>query len=155
VAYCTQVATWDAAWVAFEDEVLALTNDERAKGADCGSEGAFAAAADLTADSRLRCAGRQHSRDMAVRDFFDHTNPDGLDPFDRVDRTGYNWQAAGENIAAGQSTPSDVVAGWMASDGHCANVMRPEFTHLGVGYFLQDGDTYRHYWTQVFAAPFP
>jgi uncharacterized protein YkwD len=141
--------------VGFEGEVLALTNAERAAGADCGSEGSFAPADPLAAQEQLRCAARVHARDMAVRDFFGHTNPDGLDPFDRIDASGYGWMAAGENIAAGQSTPADVVDGWMRSDGHCANIMRPEFTHLGVGYYFQIDDTYRHYWTEVFGTPMP
>ena len=81
---------------------------------------------------------------LAVRGFFDHTNPDGLSPWDRVDLTDYSGNASGENIAQGYPDPAAVMAGWMASDGHCANIMNPDNTELGVGYY---GDN--SYWTQV------
>ena len=151
--YCIQVKNWDAGWVEFENEVLALTNQERAAGANCHSEGVFGPANPLSLDILLRCAARNHSYDMAERDFFAHTNPDGYDPFDRIDETGYLWVGAGENIAAGSPTPADVISGWMGSDGHCANIMRPGYTELGVGYYMQPVDTYRHYWTQAFGTP--
>ncbi len=151
--YCRVVATWNAAWVSLEAEVLALTNDRRAAGANCRTEGSFAPAGALTLNSALRCSARNHSLDMAVYDFFDHTNLQGESPFDRIDKTGYEWNAAGENIAAGYSTAQEVVDGWMLSDGHCANIMAPEFTELGVGYYFENGDRYGHFWTQNFGRP--
>ena len=89
-----------------------------------------------------------HSKDMYDRDFFDHTNPDGELPWDRMDRAGYNWSAAGENIAAGNPTAAATVQQWMESDGHCANIMSADFTELGVGYY--PGGEWGHMWTQVF-----
>lgn len=142
-AYCEAQADWDPAWAEFEAEVVQLVNDYRAAGADCGSEGVYGSAGPMTAESQLRCAARLHSQDMAVRMFFDHTNPDQESPWDRVDKTDYTGNASGENIAWGQPDPMTVMQGWMDSDGHCANIMNPDNTEIGVGYY--EG----HYWTQV------
>jgi uncharacterized protein YkwD len=143
-AYCDPVADWPDEWRAFEEEVLALVNERRAGGADCHSQGTFAPAGPLEFDLALRCAARAHSMDMGVRDFFSHTNPDGDDPGDRMSYAGYSGFGWGENIAWGYPTSSDVVAGWMSSDGHCANIMRPQWTVIGVGYY--EGNI----WTQTF-----
>lgn len=147
IAYCTPIVDWDALSESFENQVLELVNEQRARGADCGSGGVFAPASPLTFNERLRCAARNHAMDMSERNFFGHTNPDGLSPGDRVDLTEYDWMRWGENIAFGQRTPQEVVDAWVASDGHCANLMKPTFTDTGVGYFTSDQ------WTQVFAAP--
>jgi uncharacterized protein YkwD len=143
-AHCDAQADWDPAWEAFEAEVVQLVNSYRAAGADCGSSGTFGAAGPVVAEAQLRCAARLHSQDMAMRMFFDHTNPDGLDPWARVDLTDYSGNASGENIAQGYANPTAVMEGWMGSDGHCANIMNPDNTELGVGYYGENS-----YWTQV------
>jgi uncharacterized protein YkwD len=143
-AHCEPQADWNADWATYEAEVVQLVNNYRAAGADCGSAGSFGPAGPVVAEAQLRCAARLHSQDMAVRGFFDHTNPDGLSPWDRVDLTDYSGNASGENIAQGYPDPTAVMQGWMASDGHCANIMNPDNTELGVGYY---GDN--SYWTQV------
>lgn len=133
---------------AFEQRVLDLTNQARAQARTCGTQ-AYPAAAPLTSNAALRAAAYNHSRDMAVRNFFSHTNPDGLDPFARMRAAGYTgFTAAAENIAAGQATPEAVVAGWLQSPGHCANIMNAAYRDLGVGYYA--GGSYGHYWTQDF-----
>jgi len=152
-ATCAEVRTWDAAWNAFEDEVLRLTNIQRTIETICGVHGLFAPTTSLSQNNNLRCAARRMSKDMAVRDFFDHTNPDGVGPDGRVTDAGYDWQLVGENIAAGQTTPAEVVQAWVASDGHCANLMAPDFDELGVGYYYEATDPYRHFWTQNFGTP--
>lgn len=144
--YCDPVSDWDLEWVDFEEEVLALVNQHRASGADCGSQGSFDPAGPLTMLPALRCAARAHSMDMNVRGFFSHTNPDGHGPGQRLDLAGYQGFTWGENIAWGYPSPAAVVAGWMGSDGHCANIMRPQFNAIGVGYY--EGN----YWTQAFGA---
>ena len=96
---------------------------------------------------------RRHAKDMARRDFFSHTNPDGDGPSQSLDAAGFDGFTWGENIAWGQRSPQQVVAGWMSSDGHCRNIMSPVFTELGVGYYLDANDSYRHYWTQNFGTP--
>ena len=146
-AYCANVANSSAEWATFETDVLALVNQRRATGADCGSQGSFNPAPALRMNPALRCAARVHSADMAARQYFDHTNPDGENPGDRLARAGYVASTWGENIAFGYGSPEAVVDGWMESDGHCANIMRPNFTEIGVGYGTGD------MWTQVFGAP--
>ncbi len=150
--YCADVSDWSLADVEFELAVLEQVNLERARGATCGAE-VFGPASPLVMEPRLRCAARVHSLDMATTGFFDHDNPQGQSPFDRMELAGYSFRAAGENIAAGQPSVAEVMGGWMASSGHCRNIMSPDFTQLGVGYVFLDGNEYPHHWTQVFGAP--
>ncbi|MFF9197659.1 sigma-70 family RNA polymerase sigma factor [Streptomyces sp. NPDC014779] len=119
-------------------QVIDLTNAERAK-AGCGP---------LTAHPLLTRAAQGHSDDMAARNFFDHTNPDGADPGDRVTATGYQWSTYGENIAKGQRTPAEVMDAWMNSPGHRANILNCSFKEIGIGIHDAGGP----YWTQVFGA---
>ncbi len=154
-AYCEDVADWDPEWVEFEEEVLRLVNEARAGNADCGVEGQKPPVPRVTTDPILRCSARLHSLDMYERDFFDHTNPDGVNPFQRMDAAGFAGRGSGENIAVGQTTPEQVMESWMDSDGHCANVMRVNFTTLGVGFHPGAGQRGlgSNFWTQNFGAP--
>ncbi|MFJ9574939.1 CAP domain-containing protein [Streptomyces sp. NPDC101191] len=120
------------------DQVIALVNAERAK-AGCGA---------LTPNATLTRAAQGHSDDMAARDFFDHTNPDGASPGDRVTAAGYPWSTYGENIAMGQSSAEQVMESWMNSPGHRANILNCDFKEIGVGIHDSGGP----YWTQVFGA---
>lgn len=156
---CQAVAEWDPEWVAFEGEVLRLTNLARARGHDCDSAGRFGPSGPLVMNDRLRCAARVHSLYMASTGEFAHDeSQNGSDPFERMASAGYEFSAAGENIAAGQRSPQEVVAGWLESDGHCANIMLPAYRELGVGFALGDGAALGFrgdapYWTQAFGAP--
>lgn len=140
-------------WSQWEEEVLVLTNERRAAGADCGSEGAFPPAPPLTMNPALRCAARVHSMDMAVRNYFDHTDPDGVGFDQRIVAAGYNASAMGENIAAGPPDPEHVVEAWMGSDGHCSNIMQSFFTEIGIGYYYEN-EKPNNYWTQDFGRSF-
>ncbi|GGM07435.1 hypothetical protein GCM10010129_59180 [Streptomyces fumigatiscleroticus] len=121
-----------------EAEVVELTNAERAR----------AGLPPLAPDPRLATAARAHSADMAARDFYAHTSPDGGKPGDRAAAAGSTLRSIGENIACGQRCAADVVRGWMNSPGHRANILEPDFTHLGVGF--AGGGRAGTYWTQVF-----
>ncbi|MFD9391679.1 sigma-70 family RNA polymerase sigma factor [Streptomyces sp. NPDC060000] len=120
-------------------QVIALVNEERAK-AGCGP---------LTEDPQLRDSAQGHSDDMAARDFFDHVNPDGADPGQRITAAGYRWSTYGENIAKGQQTASSVMTSWMNSEGHRANILNCSFKNIGVG--IHDGAG-GPWWTQNFGA---
>lgn len=145
-------ANWNASWASLESQVLTLVNQKRAAGATCGGVARPPVPA-LTLDTKLRCAARNHAKDMATKNYFSHTSQDGRQFFERITAALYTWTSVGENIAAGQSTAASVVAGWMASSGHCNNIMSSTFKHLGVGYAYNVNATYDHYWVQDFGKP--
>lgn len=152
LAYCDAVADWDPGWAQLEEQILVIVNQHRAAGADCRSGGQFGPTTPLTMNPSLRCSARKHSADMAARNFFDHVNPSGEDPFVRMMQAGYDFQTAGENIAAGLPDAAGTMMQWMGSDGHCTNIMNPGFTNIGVGY--STGGEFGTLWTQNFGAPF-
>ncbi|MFD9980787.1 CAP domain-containing protein [Streptomyces massasporeus] len=102
----------------------------------------------LSADPSLTTAAQAHSADMVARAFYAHTAPDGSRPWDRAAAAGSTRRSIGENIACGQRSPADVVEGWMNSPGHRANILKPGFTHIGVGF--AGGGRAGLYWTQLF-----
>jgi len=105
----------------------------------------------FTWDDDARASSRAHSKDMAVRDFFKHENPDGDSPFDRMEAVGIDYRSAAENIAAGYGDPFQVHAGWMNSAGHRKNLLNPALERLGVGVYV--GGEYGYYYTQNFYTP--
>lgn len=138
----------------FQTEMLAAVNARRRAGASCGTRGTFPAAADLTWNAQLTQAAVAHSDDMVANNFFDHTGSSGSTLGTRATAAGYAWSGLGENIAAGQTSVSQVVDGWMKSDGHCANLMNAGFRDIGVACVSGgSGNTYRTYWTQDFGTP--
>ncbi len=136
----------------FAATALARMNQLRAAGADCRSGGRFAPAGALGWNTLLTQAAERHSQDMVARNFFDHVGSDGSNLRVRVDATGYTWSGLGENIAAGYAGIDGVMAGWMASDSHCANLMNPRFTAVGLVCVPGTAATsYSSYWTMDLA----
>ncbi len=123
-----------------EEEVVALVNQERQ----------IHHLPPLREDSRLHAAALAHSEDMALNNYFSHISQDNRDPGDRITQAGYAWSTYGENIAAGYSTPTAVVEGWMNSAGHRANILRSGFCDIGVGLAYSAASRYGYYWTQNF-----
>jgi uncharacterized protein YkwD len=99
---------------------------------------------ELRWDDRLAAVARHHSQDMVRRGFFDHTNPDGRDPFDRLDRAGIRFVAAAENLASGQRSGAATFEAWMGSPGHRRNLENCVYTRIGIGWE-------RNRWTCVLA----
>ncbi|MBP1737121.1 MAG: SCP-like extracellular [Oscillospiraceae bacterium] len=99
----------------------------------------------LTLDSTITSAAM--TRASEIRTSFSHTRPDGTSCFTALDDAGVSYRASGENIAYGQSTPSEVVTAWLNSSEHRANIMSTSFTRIGVGYTFSNGTAY---WTQLF-----
>lgn len=132
---------------AFTSEVLRLTNLFRQQN---GLQ-------PLTLNSKLTAAAQTHSQNMGNLDFFSHTGADGSSSSQRVSASGYTWSAAGENIAAGYTTPDAVVNGWINSPGHRANILNANYRDIGIGYFYLAKDTgnvnWQSYWTQKFGKP--
>lgn len=104
-------------------DVLTLTNQRRAA-AGCPA---------LWVDPRLARAAQDHAADMVARHYFDHVTPDGREPGDRAEAAGFT-EPVGENIAVGYSSAAEVMAGWMASSGHRANILNCSYTAIGIGY---------------------
>lgn len=123
---------------AMEAEVLRLVNEERAK----------VGAAPLKRASDLDALARTHSQDMINRHFFDHNNPSGQSPFDRMRAAGISYRAAAENIAYGQRSAEAVMNAWMNSSGHRKNILNATYTEIGIGAVKNSGGTI--YWTQEF-----
>ena len=135
---------------ALRARVIDLVNDARLEGRRCGRE-RFAPAPPLVAAKALNAAAAEHARDMARKNYFEHRGSDGSQPRDRVQRAGYRSRLTGENIALGPESAEEVVAGWLASPGHCANIMEPRFEDIGVA--LATGRKRGQiYWVQTFGA---
>ncbi|THC44296.1 CAP domain-containing protein [Massilia sp. Mn16-1_5] len=131
-------------------EILDAVNAARAVPRNCG-ERAFGAAPAVAWNDALAAAALAHSRDMAARRHFGHQGSDGSMVASRATRSGYSWRLVGENIAAGQTSAAEAVAGWIESPGHCANLMNPLFTEMGAGYDISRAKLPGFvYWTQVF-----
>ncbi len=131
---------------AFIKRVLDLTNLERTK----------AGLSPLKLNSQLTQAAQLHSEDMANSDYFSHRGYNGSSVGDRIYACGYKYTCAAENIAAGQTTPEEVVQAWMESPGHRKNILNSKYEEIGIGYYYLAHDTgevnYNHYWTQNFGA---
>jgi uncharacterized YkwD family protein len=120
---------------AYEQKVVELTNQERAKNG----------LKPLALDTELSKVAREKSRDMQSKGYFSHTSPTYGSPFDMMKKFGITYRSAGENIAMGQPTPEEVVKAWMNSSGHRANILNSSYTHIGVGHVATG-----NYWTQMF-----
>ncbi|WP_057762676.1 CAP domain-containing protein [Cytobacillus praedii] len=84
-------------------------------------------------DDHVKETARKHSKDMAVNNYFSHTNLEGLSPFDRMSEDDIFFTFAGENLATGQFSSIFAHEGLMNSLGHRENILRPEYQYLGVG----------------------
>lgn len=131
--------------------LLAQVNAARAKPRLCGRQ-RFAAARPLAWNASLGAAAQGHSKAMAYGNYFAHRDPDGDTPADRARVAGFRGRQIGENIAAGQGSPNKAMAGWLASPGHCANLMNPMFTQVGAAYATDARSDEGVYWTMVFGA---
>ena len=108
------------------DAVICLLNAERAK----------LGLVPLRQQPLLELAAQRHSDDMVRRRFYEHETPDGVDPQMRMTAVGYSPPWTGENLYTGtgtEATPVRALKGWMESPGHRENILRPEFTEIGVG----------------------
>lgn len=125
----------------FANRVLELVNIERAN----------AGVAPLVLDEALCNAANMRAIEMDRTGEFSHTRPGGRECFTVVDYCNIGYMMCGENIAAGQPTPEEVMNSWLGSAGHKANILSPEYTKMGLGYSTGGGGEYRHYWAQEFA----
>ncbi|KZE65242.1 serine protease [Paenibacillus jamilae] len=117
----------------FAAEVVKLVNNERSqKGLK-----------PLTSNAKLTEVALAKAKDMSTNNYFSHTSPTYGSPFDMMKKFGVTYTYAGENIAMGQKTPQEVMTAWMNSQGHRENILKAEYTQIGVAY-------YNGYWVQEF-----
>ena len=89
---------------------------------------------------------------MAAHSYLAHQGRDGATPAQRAARAKYQARAVGENIAAGPATAEIAVAGWLKSPEHCANLMSPRYTDMGIAYAVDPASKHGIYWVQMFGA---
>jgi len=131
--------------------IVTHINYYRDAGSTCGAERSSGPVPHVVWNERLANAGIAHSRNMIENGFIAHNDPEGQDVGDRILTQGYVWETSGENITVGPDTIVEAMSAWMNSPIHCANMMSPSFTEVGVG-VVADGNG-RKYWTMVLASP--
>ena len=104
----------------------------------------------VVVDARLTAAAQGHSDHMARERIMTHIGAGWTDGGMRISNSGYRWRTWGENVAAGQTTSAEVVAAWMRSPGHRANILRDGVVHIGVAAAKASNGVV--YWTMVVAA---
>lgn len=117
----------------FEEEVVRLVNQERAK----------QGLAPLTHRADVKNVAEKKAMDMINSNYFSHTSPNYGSPFDMLKSFGITYRSAGENIAKGQKSPQEVMNAWMNSSGHRANILNRNYNGIGVGF-------YNGAWVQLF-----
>ncbi|WP_245308258.1 CAP domain-containing protein [Halalkalibacter urbisdiaboli] len=117
----------------FEDQVVALVNQERAK----------QGLKPLTHRADVKNVAHKKAEDLINANYFSHNSPNYGSPFDMLKSFGIQYTTAGENIAKGQKTPQEVMNAWMDSPGHRQNILKPEYDTIGVGF-------YHSAWVQMF-----
>lgn len=130
-AYPQQAASGDSSQ--FVKQVLDLVNQERSK----------AGLRNLTLNDTLSKMALAKAQDMYNNNYFDHQSPTYGSPFDMMKSYGITYNAAGENIAKGQTSAEEVMNQWMNSPGHRANILNSSFTEIGIGYYNEE-------WVQEF-----
>jgi uncharacterized protein YkwD len=133
----------------FQDGLQQAINNARAQSRMRGST-PYAATAAVTWHDALYRAAAGHSEDMAVNNYFAHTSPSGRTLGMRLQDAGCPYRIAGENIAFNYRSIADVMAAWIASPGHCANIMERAFREVGVA-CVRNGDG-EPYWTMDLGA---
>jgi len=129
----------DETQIEYVREVLELVNKARAE------EGL----APLALEPALREAAQVRAAECVGT--FSHTRPDGSRYSTAILEAGIEASYMGENVATGYKTPSQVVDGWLDSEGHRANILDPNYTKIGIGLEKNTGNRYKGYaWAQLF-----
>lgn len=128
--------TPDSENLSFAKQVVKLVNEERTK----------VGLKEVTLDTNIEAAALVRAKEIETS--FSHTRPDGRNFSTALQEQNVSFKGAGENIAWGQSSPEAVMKAWMNSDGHRANILNPNYTKIGVGYYQNAKGT--NYWTQLF-----
>ena len=150
-----------------QQEFLTAINKARSIQRDCypndPNRGLMEATHPLKWNNELYASALEHSTDLATSDTFDHKGSgtesditgDGKasEFYERIENNGYsNYYSIGENIAGGQENLDEVMKAWLASPGHCSNIMKDTYDEVGVAVVLNEDSTYGIYWTQNFGS---
>lgn len=149
-----ELAACDAESADIQASVMAIINEARTSGFQCGSTN-VSAKSSMGWSSLLEDAARAHAEDMADANFFDHMGSNGLYVDNRAEAAGYLWLSVGENIAAGPDHTEEVMNDWLASEGHCNNIMSDSYTEVAVACATNTQSQYGEYWVMVLATPLP
>ncbi len=147
----------------YAQALLDAINKERASEHTCGDRGTFGPVHSLVWNANLHASALEHAIDLAVSDTFSHDGSGTASDitgngrpskfYERIERNGYtHYYSVGENIAGGQRTLDEVMRAWMASPGHCENIMKSTYTEVGVAIVKNDNSTYQVYWVQNFGS---
>ena len=150
-----------------QQELVEAINRARSVQRDCypadDSRGVVGPSPKLYWNDELYASALEHSTDLAESNTFSHYGSgtssditgDGKPSifYERIVANGYdNYYTVGENIAGGQKTLDEVMSAWLASPGHCENIMNPNYTEVGVAIVTNSESTYGIYWTQNFGS---
>ena len=138
---------------AMREQVLQIMNAVREHGTVCGKQ-PQPAVTPLAWNPRLAAAAQEFAHALAERDTVSHEAVAGESLPQRLQRVGYRYSMAGENLAAGQDGVAETVSAWLASTAHCTNVMKPQFLELGLGCVVRPGTQYGTYWVAHFGTEF-
>ncbi len=130
------------------EEALRRINAARAAGHRCGWR-TMPPAPPLRWQPTLQSIAAGHSRDMAQRNYFDHSSPEGRGVAQRASAARYKYRLVGENLAGGDRDIAGAVRGWLDSPAHCENLMNPKFVEVGVACVGRRGSQWGTYWTMV------
>ena len=97
------------------------------------SQRTIAGLGSLALNGTLSQAAQSKAQDMANKDYWSHTSPDGSTPWTFISNAGYSYQTAGENLAYGFTTSGGVISGWMNSPSHRENILKNAYTEVGFG----------------------
>ena len=146
-----------------QQELLNAINKERSESRTCGNRGSFPPVPALTWNPELYAAALEHVTDLAYSNTFSHDgsgteyditgNGSPSKFYERIVANGYaNYFSVGENIAGGQRSLDEVMKAWMASPGHCENIMKNTYTEIGVAIIIKSDSVYQTYWGQNFGS---
>jgi uncharacterized protein YkwD len=150
-----------------QQELLDALNQARSVERDCypndSTRGVMGPSPKLYWNNELYASALEHSTDLAKSNTFSHYGSgtefditgDGEPSlfYERIITNGYsNYYSVGENIAGGQKTLDEVMEAWLASPGHCANIMSDKYTEVGIALVIEAESTYGTYWTQNFGS---
>ena len=129
----------------YRSAMVAAIDAVRASNQSCGP-----AVGVVNWNAQLENAAAVHSNDMAANNYFAHPDANGVRIGGRASAAGYSYGSVGENIAAGQTSVSQVVSDWVNSPSHCANIMTASFFDMAVSCKYNPSATYQYYWTLTF-----